>query len=450
MSRVHRLVLPLVFPEGVHPGAGKTLSNRLILSRDGRARPVLRGTALAGALRHAYEKAGGSSSSDHFGERNIGDDGGRPSRLQVADVVLQVGSDNDVIRSHNGIDRHSGAVRRGSLFDLEALPPGSSGSAVLIYQDESDSGDSVWKLLSTLLGYVANGMTLGGKAARGIGRVGLAGDAIYRCFSLTDLTDHAAWLDEQYEWRGGTIQRSGATLTPSLGDQDHVLYLELSLSIPRGQDLLVADGQGMEHELEPQRVRHADGKEYWRLPGASLRGVVRAWISRLAARDGYTVDDRVGRYVEGLRGDGDAIAWGFDNTEHDPEQVPDCPILSLFGSAARKGRLHISDGLCAALPEHKQVRKHVAVDRITGGANDGFLFDSAVLCGDVTFPIRITVHEPSEREVQWLTRSLKALDLGLIRLGSSKAVGVVNVRVNSARGPHQEAFSELIGKDVAA
>ena len=56
MSAAHAcLVLPLTFPEGVAPGHGRH-GNRLLLTRDGQDRLILRGTALAGVLRHAYAK----------------------------------------------------------------------------------------------------------------------------------------------------------------------------------------------------------------------------------------------------------------------------------------------------------------------------------------------------------------------------------------------------------
>ena len=47
-SRIHGLLLPLVFPAGVAPGEGGDY-NILTIARNGKGEPVLRGTALAGA-----------------------------------------------------------------------------------------------------------------------------------------------------------------------------------------------------------------------------------------------------------------------------------------------------------------------------------------------------------------------------------------------------------------
>ena len=90
--RVHRLVVPLEFPAGLAPGAGKDAGNRLVVARDGFDRPVLRGSALAGALRHAWTNAApreAGAVERWFGHAAKGDDGvDRPSPLRVADVPL--------------------------------------------------------------------------------------------------------------------------------------------------------------------------------------------------------------------------------------------------------------------------------------------------------------------------------------------------------------------------
>jgi hypothetical protein len=92
---------------------------------------------------------------------------------------------------------------------------------------------------------------------------------------------------------------------------------------------------------------------------------------------------------------------------------------------------------------------HVAVDRITGGASEGFLFDCGVLCGGAEFPVHITIRSPLEREARWLAKSLRAMDLGLIRLGSSKAVGAIAVRQVAAHGPHQDVFASFTHSEAS-
>lgn len=53
--RIHALTLPLLFPAGIAAGESGH-DNRLTIARNGAGQPVLRGTSLAGRLRHVWRK----------------------------------------------------------------------------------------------------------------------------------------------------------------------------------------------------------------------------------------------------------------------------------------------------------------------------------------------------------------------------------------------------------
>ncbi|MCS6969732.1 MAG: RAMP superfamily CRISPR-associated protein [Planctomycetota bacterium] len=464
---IHRLTVPLVFPEGVHPGAGKDGGNRLAIALDGQNRPVLRGTALAGALRHAYAGRLGVSAEARPVARWFGsafdEARGERSPLQVADTVLEAPAEHMSRRTHNSIDRHRGSVREGALVELAALPPQTRGTAVLVLESEAEA--EAPRFLAELLALL-DGMTLGGHAARGIGRVALAGPALYRRYDLRQLAEAAAWLDERYHRRFA----HGSPLPPARSDEGQVLTVRCVLAIPRGQDLCIGDGQGLEYEIEPQRVLDAEGRLHWRIPGSSLRGVFRAWITRLAAREGALATDPGRPRSDTLAAhrerpaDGADILWGratesqrieiqdrlADHPRLLSELVP-CPVMRLFGSGYAKGRLHISDALARKSDDDNgQPRMHVAVDRITGGANDGFLFSNTVLCDpQLRFAVTIRIVDPEEREARWLAACLRALDLGLLRIGSSKAAGRLALAAPpQATGPHAAVFTALTPSEV--
>lgn len=470
MERVHciyRLTIPLQFPAGLAPGAGKGLSNELTLSLDGRGRPVLRGSALAGCLRHAYARDSGLAVdplrpspelSRFFGEA-LGDDRGQPSPLRVADCLLDVGKSLDrQLRNHNAIDRHQGGPRQGSLFRIGALPPGTRTTAVLIL--DSDDPDSA-SFLAALVGILATGLPIGGNTARGIGRAELAGEARLRRFALHRPEDRAAWLDESWAWRdpmGPQVPTTGEVLRPVRKDRD--LVLQLRLTIPRGQDLCIADGRGADHDAEPQCVDDAAGSARWRLPGSSLRGVIRSWIARLAARDGHPVRDSHARFQKDGPAKGDEFGWGFrtkDERKQVQKQLRDdpgelatvlqCPVERLFGSLFHASRIHVADALSVGVADrekHTQVRMHVGVDRISGGASDGLLFDHRALLPGVYFVSTITIRNPDKQEVQWLVQTLRAMDLGLLRFGSSKSTGRLTLAGPvEAKGPFAEEFARL-------
>lgn len=479
IRRVHRLTLPLVFPAGIAPGEGDEF-NTLTIARNGAGRPVLRGTALAGALRHAWSRRLSNQGLRRqevearvkavFGFALTGDDGGQESRLQVADCVLALGQGLDrTQRTHHLRNRHTGVVADGGLFSLEACPPGTSTLAVLWLRDgDEDSAEAARELLQTFARFFASGITLGGKTARGIGRAELEAGPTYRAYDLTQLDSHAQFLDDHRRWRANPLAAVAGEAVEAKPDPGKRLEIRASLVIPRGQDLLVGDGRGLAHESEPQRILAADGKWYWRLPGASLRGLFRGWIAKLAAREGHPVADSAKRHADRqqrLRDDeppietdelnGDNLGWCFlprDDRQHGIETT--CPVASLFGSLFQAGRIHIADSFspCSTPKDgrhaEEQTRMHVAVDRITGGAAESLLFDNTVLTADAhgrspRFEVLIQVREPTENDARWLAKTLRALHVGVLRVGSSKSSG----RLELAEPPRAEGeFAELFRK----
>lgn len=463
---VHRVLLPLTFPAGVSAGEEKA-GNLLVVARDGRGRPVLRGTALAGALRHAYARSrkvrhGDPSVTCWFGMAHD-ESGDHASPLIVPDSVLESGGvAATILRTHNARNRHTGAAQRNSLFDMEAVPPGTA-AAVCIWLVEEGEVDARG-FLTELVGLLRTGLVLGGHGARGVGQVKLSKPALHRSFRCADLSEHAALIDEQHAWREGRPPQGGQELCGTDGPTSS-LRIDVVLTVPRGEDLLVGDGQGFDHQLEPQRVRCADGQDRWRLPGSSLRGVLRGWIARLAARAGEPIADSLARR-ESTKGEvtGDDLAWGYvhgesreriqDDLAADPARLADlvpCPVMRLFGSGFSRSRIHVGDALSEdpVQQRQQQTRTHVAVDRLTGGANEGFLFTTAVLAGRPRFPVTIVIEEPTKGEVDWLVASLRALDLGVLRVGSSKAGGrLALASVPTAKGPFENLFKGLVPSEV--
>ena len=444
MTLVHHLELKLEFPSGLSAGEGKR-GNLLTIAEDGEGRPVLRGTAIAGALRAAFARRNGwekydARVGDWFGTAANDRDEDQRSRLHVGEMTLNAGAAGKAIRTHNAIDRHSGSVLHGGLFSIEALPPGTSGTVLLTLDDPKGEGK---EFLCQLVGELAVGMQLGGRTARGLGRV-VVKSAMHRAYDVTKLEDHAAFLDAS--WNHAV---TGAELKGTTSEQQ--LVVSFKLAIPRGQDLCVGDGEGIDHTIEPQSVVDASGKKLWRLPGSSIRGVMRGWVTRLAARDGCKVADNVERADDRANDDerlrGDDLAWGFMqrdarvSLQRDPSAI-ECPVMRLFGSAYSKGRVHVSDATSTA--GDAQSRKHVSIDRISGGASEGFLFSHQALTGGASFDCHMTIENPTEQEAKWLSKTLRALDMGLLRVGSSKSAGRLGLKESPlATGSFASCFTNI-------
>jgi CRISPR/Cas system CSM-associated protein Csm3 (group 7 of RAMP superfamily) len=217
--------------------------------------------------------------------------------------------------------------------------------------------------------------------------------------------------------------------------------------------------------MEPQYVKHADGKEYWRIPGSTFRGLFRAWMTKLAAKEECHVADSNARGEEFRKSqdgksknilNGEKLGrcflpkeqWG---TPDDPPKI-ECPIASLFGSLFAASRIDFSDAISikeGANSYSEQTRMHVAVDRITGGAAESMLFDNTVLVAESwrdqpSFKPQIRINAPTDAEIRWLRKTIVALDLGLLRIGSSKSAGRLELRSSpTARGPYAEQLSSI-------
>lgn len=500
MTRAYYLQLPIEFPEGVHFGGGDNY-NTLLIARDGRGWPTLNGTSLAGMLRSiwtdfqvvrqhstanksVYEIAklrrkvdiqeqvskmfGAALGSSPVNERDTND---RQSCVKVTNYRLHTGTQESreqfELRTFHLSNRHRGKVVDNGLFSIEACPPGTNVTAgIWILGLNSISDDEIEQFIDVIVGAFQFGVHVGGNSNRGLGRA-IVNDAEVRIqrFDLSKLDDHVAYLDSEREWRQtGKVQNASeyqGNFSNKLSSES--LVVELTLQIPKGQDLLIAAGKASEVTADPQYVANAHGQFHWRLPGSSLRGLFNKWFHHLDARERIANSELSGidhgdAAVDYLSREYTAHnrAWCFQSeSERQTFEVPQTwRVTSLFGSCYHPGRIKISDGYSACSGQNwesskeLQKRVHVAVDRITGGAAEGFLFDNRVLTSannSVSFPIRIVIHDPREHEARWLAQTLVALHLGVLRAGSNKSAGRLEIKtVNTVSGRCKDAFSKIL------
>lgn len=451
------LLLDLSFPHGLCAGAGAK-RNHIEMSFDGQERPVLRGSSIAGVLRSAWRDMKGLPDSNPvvgkwFGAMAAKGDTPLESALTVEDAVLEVGQEKNaepLERTFHQRHRHLGRVLKGGLYSVAACPP-KTAARVALRVETSDKGEAeIAEFFREIAELFAKGLAFGGSSARGFGLAELK-RAKVKLYDLAGLPGLADWLDDRRKHLEGNDEEIAAeALDVEMSPDPRRLEVAFTLAVPRGQDILVADGQGIDAESEPQRVLAADGREYWRLPGASLRGLFRSWYARLAAREGEPVADSHARHLEmqekGEELAGDLLGWVFD--QKNPQVHDEDPVARLFGSLHKKGRIWFSDGYCpvSADGQERQKRVHVSIDPLTGGAAEGLLFDDYVLTAPAEFEVKMVVEAPGakdgeennaedgakrekrfEDEARRLASALEALDLGLLRIGSSKSAGRVSL-----------------------
>ncbi len=460
MNKLYKISARIYFPEGVSPGAS-TLSNVQRIARNGLDESVLRGTALTGVLRSAYAqylkvKSSAPDVKKWFGSESQ-NDVESSSKIIVSDCVIDCGTTN--LRTHNQVNRHTGAVAKGALFSLEELPPQSETTVSITVKNDSGDDKQALKFIRDISSILESDLIVGGSSNRGIGRLKVKGDIHMSCYDLDNIDGTSSWMDAEYKERLEGVQVEGERVeVKPLPDR---LTINIELGVPRGEDFLIGDGQETDYALQPQKVIFQNGKQYWRVPGSSLRGVFRGWITRLAARDGKQVHDSHEQWSKHYDDDQseeykpDLIGWGFKNEsdrnqyKKDPSLLQD-PILDLFGSMYKKGRIHITDSFSVneSTEVDIQERMHVAVDRFSGGANEGALYNNQVFMkSNDNFPLSISVIEPTSDDINWLLKTLRALHLGILLVGSSKSSGRLEIKKIAATGDNFEIF-EKFGKEI--
>ncbi len=161
------------------------------------------------------------------------------------------------------------------------------------------------------------------------------------------------------------------------------------------------------------------------LPGSSLKGVLRSGTEAL------------------LRELGCEVCTPFDLGAGRPACRVRCRACLLYGSVLGAGNLLVEDlmpwppgaddrGARLRLVEQRRsIRNGVAIDRQTGAALGGRLFDYEVLV-DVAFWGRLTVRNPEPWHLAVVAAGLALLDAGVLRIGSATTRGLGRMGVRGA------------------
>ena len=425
--------LPVVFPEGFSIGSGSKNGNMTSIERNGKGMPVLRGTSVAGILRAKISQDARFAEmvEYYFGKALNKNIDRQESLFHFYDTEFPKSLEETM---HNKICRHTGSVstENKGLFSVERTAAGLKANlffTLLGDRGEKDEQEDM-DIIHVLAGYFAEGLLIGGNGRSGCGRCLLQDRSFQmRKFDLAKPEDAAAWLDLLYAEKKEVATRVALQQT----ENSDCFSVDLKFGLAEGQDLLCAEG----NDMTPVSSRKGDGQLYWMIPGSTFRGIFKAWMSRLAAREGIQLSDSVENYLK--CGD-----------KKDVQATPDDEIHDLFGTCECRGRIHFTDAYSeqpVIWGTDIQYRTHVVIDRFTGGTNDGKFFSCKVLIdptGKLAFSMQISIEKPSESELRWLAQTLRALDLGLIRIGSSKASGCLKIRECNVRSnPTELEFAKI-------
>ena len=413
--------------------------------RDGRNRPTLRGTGLAGALIATLRR--------HLGQpvpKTISgsEDGRQPSVWRLfSSHPLE--SAKPAYRQHVAIDARTGAAATGALFNVETLPPGTRWP-FLLEVDTARDAPAANHAREALRHWAAGRCLLGREVARGLGWMHL--DDLYE-YPLTDEQSDAWPCAKAAGDYPGYIKKSFSSLAKPVPATRDALngWLEITGSVSAGAhhegygiDSLSIGGHASEElaaawddrflatdgmsnpkaAFDPdfaivtfeQKGGNQSVRRLPYIPGSSLRGPLRHALARL------------------LRARGEAD--------------PPARVESLFGSDRRNAKLLRSAKLliCDALPDDSPDApplqlawmQHHAEDEFAGGAYESAKFDRvAVMQG--RFLWKMIVEDTDEAEQAALRELFALTQAGQIGIGGGqwRGHGWLHWQINDFTPPEE-------------
>lgn len=391
----------------------------LVDTRDG-GTPLLTGASVAGALR-AHLRAcdfgyrtplpGPGSSQDDADERQgpavtllggfPGDEKGAQSPLVVDDAYGQLPDAADggvAVREGVSIKPETQTADEGQLFDLNAWVAGTEFplrfELLVSAHEEAPARDDLMQALCTALEGLQRGdIPFGLRKRRGYGEATVEKWRVRR-YDMTDRQDLLAWLmggadelDETNEHVQATDDLWKALNVARSETDDHRTHFRLDAEFSLDGSLLIRSTPGAPSGGPDEVHLHAlrpNGETEPVLSGTSLAGALRARALKiaqtLAARD-----ETAQALVNGM--------FGFGPEEETPGAEEDDP-------APHASRVETRETVIGGDPETHLVQQRVSIDRFTGGAYPGALFDQQPVFGGENTRVQVQLKhvKPGDRQ----------------------------------------------------
>ena len=434
------------------------------IARDGSGNPYLPGSSLKGALRALAGRMGldddtihpllGSAKPNDLADPDSAEnrtEHTKPGALEVRNAYIAtalpptsnlpgyVQTRGTALLPHVVIDRHTGTAEEGLLYLEQVVPPGVGFSVEIVARGVDEAA------ICTLLGLLqacsepANGFALGGRGAKGNGRVEWQLGDVQKIENFA----HLMKANVSDLWAGACSHvLEPSSLTPVPGASLWLSPLALIFhtpflvhqAVPKTADTREGDPNGK------PRMTH-DGRGV--LPASSLHGALRSQAERILRTLGAPI----------LRPQDVLPVYSLKEAADKLDEVS-----ILFGATGWCGVLETRDFVTGPNPA-KLKHDMVAIDRITGGSKDTAKFCLEVLdCPTLTGGLRLdltrlrAVSEEAQRlhpkrpslflsTLGLLAHVLRDLDEGDIAMGygAAKGYGVSHSKTVQALGSALDA-----------
>lgn len=413
-----------------------------LVKTDANGLPMIPGASLTGVLRHSFAEEGDSQIIDNiFGCQGITsseENDGRGSRLVITDGLF-IGSDGNVIEGLKNIDwddsfyakfrelpirDHCKITEKGTAadhgkFDNQIVYKGTRFKFEMeLTGTEKDAGN--WKSLLELLSLRT--FRLGGGTRKGYGKIKVI-SAETKKFNLDISEELNAYLEKTSEL---AIPLAGGTKIIYPLESDTKRWINYKLELVPEDFFSFGSGFGDEdadmtpvyedvlewdNNQEPEQPYFSVKKVL--IPASSVKGAVSHRVAfhfnnyeKIFADEIINIDNYVGEKNPAVK----ALFGYKKDSKHEDEE----------NKSGQRGNVLFSD----VYLENEQTEKilnHVAIDRFTGGAMDGALFDEKVITQKDTIIMELYVHKrafETENVKQAFESTLDDITTGLLPLGS--------------------------------
>ncbi|MEH2092543.1 RAMP superfamily CRISPR-associated protein [Nostoc sp.] len=396
---------------------------------------LLIGSSIAGALRNYLRECNkGYNLNDYrhdlvttlFGdlffykdETNISE----PERIKLKAqdnqslLIIDDAISSDIIKSElrdgvkiNSVTRTAEAKQK---YDFEVLQAGTKFPLYfeLLIEKDSDEPSLLKGLAIALQGLEKGEISLGMKKRRGFGRCKVNNWQVWS-FNLEDASDRIAWLTLDHSWLTdppctklpavntsivAAMKEAGLQFVDERDDKRDRLFITATFTL--ATPLLIRSGQASSHK-SPDVVHlksRRNGELKPVISGTSLAGVLRHRAERI-----INTINKNPRIVEDI--------FGSDLGKDKNQQ-------------AKASRLIVNESVIKETTD--LVQNRIAIDRFTGGALHGALFnEQPVFASDQTeFDLEIELRNPKNNEIGLLLLLLKDLWTGDLPVGGTSSIG---------------------------
>jgi CRISPR/Cas system CSM-associated protein Csm3 (group 7 of RAMP superfamily) len=370
------------------------------VQRDWNGLPMILGTSIAGVLRKDF----GGDKNDIFGKDNgskiifsnalLVDEKGKVCEkllLEKSDFLKIF--DNLPIRDHTAItDR--GTAKEHAKFDEEVVYKGTRFKFSIEFIEENKATfDAILDLLSN------PAFRLGGGSTKGFGKFKICEIKT----KLTSLENYSSSLNqilshcEEYTTKQ-SISNTHTTYTLTLKPDDFFMF---------GSGF--GDGDADMTPVHEQVVDYANKKlsdKQILIPASSIKGAI-------AHRTTYHLNKLLGNTIEAKNGL-ESVKEIFGEAKNSKQNI-----------AGSKGKILISDCFKKEGGQTKTF-DHVSIDRFTGGAIDGALFQEKTIADDgesYTIDILLQKDDIDKSYIDAFESALKDITTGMLPLGGSTTKG---------------------------